>query len=122
MYCYKRLGIIWCVEDIGDIMPICGITSSQTSAPAVVNPIITYVTYSAYWAARIQNKNSTAVTIYENADITPPTTSRGTNVAYNSTVNGDNIQKIKGGTWYAFARVTGTGDSNIVSITMDPDF
>ena len=100
---------------------IPGVVASQITILKTVNPIITYTTSTSYWTAKITNKDPSMATIYENADVTPPTTSRGT-AEYNATVTGDTIIKIEGGTWYAKAKVSGQTDSDIVSITMDPVF
>ena len=99
-------------------MPIAGITASQIVSNAVTNPLLTVSLSSNTYTAKIQNKYNGTATLYENANVTPPTTSRGS-VAYNVTVNGDTINKLVGGTFYAQAKASGLADSDIVSYTID---
>ena len=100
-------------------MPIAGIMNSQ-GLGGIVSPTLTYSLSSNTYTAKITNKDPSSATLYENANVTPPTTSRGT-VAYNTQVTGDTINKLAGGTFYARAKV-GSVYSAIVSITFDPAF
>ena len=99
--------------------PYLGILSADDNK--TTNPLLTVSLSSNTYTAKIQNKYNGTATLYENANVTPPTTSRGS-VSYNTTVNGDTINKLAGGTFYAKAKASGLLDSNIVSYTLDPSF
>ena len=100
-------------------MPIAGIVASQITSNQVTQPLLLFSLSSTYWKAQITNKDATSANLYENANISPPTTNRGL-TAYNGIATGDTIQKRMGGTFYAQAKISGRTDSNIVSLTMDP--